>query len=99
MFLLRNERARTDKTHGSVKNIEELRQLVKACLAQEAAASRYAGVGLTQSGGRGIPRPVLHGSKLSYHESTVIVADPLLPKQHGASVINKNYKAHHKHER
>ena len=99
MFLLRNKRARTDKAHGSVKNIEELRQLVKACLTQKATASRYAGVGLTQSGGRGIPCPVLHSSKLSYHESPVIVADPLLPEQHGASVIKKNYKAHHKHER
>src|SRR5262245_62913259 len=51
--LVRQRRARTDQRHVAAKRVDELRQLVEARLAQDAADRRYPGVVRNLEQGRG----------------------------------------------
>src|SRR6185436_6416406 len=87
--------ARTDETHFTTQNVEELREFVDAPFAKDAADGRDAGIVSKLEDGTGhfveggqfyfaLLRVAAHGAELEHGERAAIEATSTLPKEDGA---------------
>ena len=97
--LFGDQRTRTDEAHVARENIEQLRQFVEACPAQELARTGDKLIRLFKIGGRKIRRTVFHRAKFFDFEQLVALADPVLPEYDRQTVIADYYQTDNKHQR
>src|SRR6201999_345147 len=86
---LHRVRARTDQRQIALEHdVEELRQLVEAGLADEAAHTGDARIVLGHDlGGRRIGLVVIERAELVDVDALIVEAEPLLAEQHGAGAV------------